>query len=119
VAPAGSAATIDVRGFSFTDKASGNNVTHLRAGQAVTWTWGDTYCHSVTEGIFGAQSYGVSQQVPPPAFTTKGTKNVLAEPNGLNNSFTHVFDQAGIYHYYCDHHVEVGMQGVVVVDPAS
>ena len=117
-APADSAATVTVAGFSFSDHATGAPVTHIVAGQSVTWTWGDTFCHSVTEGVFGAQSYGVAQQVPPPSFTTHGTSNVLAEADGLNNSFTHTFDQPGAYHYYCDHHVEVGMQGVVVVDPA-
>ena len=116
--PSGSAATVTVAGFAFTDQASSTSVTHVVAGQAVTWTWGDTFCHSVTEGVFGAQSYGVPQQVPSPSFTTHGSSNVLAEPDGLNNSFTHTFDQPGVYHYYCDHHVEVGMQGVVVVDPA-
>ena len=116
--PTDSAATVTVAGFSFTDQATAAPVTHIVAGQSVTWTWGDTFCHSVTEGVFGAQSYGVAQQVPPPAFTTHGTNNVLAEPDGLNNSFTHTFVQPGVYHYYCDHHVEVGMQGVVVVDPA-
>jgi len=61
----------------------------------------------------------VQQQVPAPSFTTKGTSNVLVEPDGLNNSFTHAFDAPGVYHYYCDHHVEVGMQGIVVVDPPA
>ena len=118
-APGTSAATVSVAGFSFTDAASGTSVTHIQAGQAVTWTWGDTFCHSVTEGVFGAQSYGVRQQVPAPSFTTQGTSNVLVEPDGLNNSFTHAFDAPGVYHYYCDHHVEVGMQGIVVVDPPA
>lgn len=116
--PGDAAATVNVAGFSFTDQASASPVTHITAGQSVTWTWGDTFCHSVTEGIFGAQSYGIPQQVPPPSFTTHGTTNVLAEPDGTNNSFTHTFDQPGVYQYYCDHHVEVGMKGVVIVDPA-
>jgi plastocyanin len=115
-ASAGSAATVTVAGFAFTDQATTTSVTHVKAGDSVTWTWGDTFCHSVTEGVFGGQSYGVQQQVPPPSFTTRGTSNVLAEPDGANNSFTYTFDQPGVYHYYCDHHVEVGMQGTVIVD---
>jgi plastocyanin len=115
-APTGSAAAITVAGFAFTDGATGTSVSHVAAGDSVTWTWGDTYCHSVTEGVFGGQSYGVSPQVPAPSFTTRGTNNVLAEPDGVNNSFTYTFLEPGVYHYYCDHHVEVGMQGTVIVD---
>jgi len=113
----GSATTVSVAGFAFTDQATTTSVTHIKAGESVTWRWDDTFCHSVTEGAFGAQSYGVAQQVPPPSFTTHGTNNVLAEPDGANNSFTHTFDQPGVYKYYCDHHIEVGMQGTVIVDP--
>jgi plastocyanin len=116
-APSGSAATVSVAGFAFTDSATTTSVTHIKAGDSVTWRWDDTFCHSVTEGLAGAQSYGVAQQVPAPSFTTHGTNNVLAEPDGANNSFSHTFDQPGVYKYYCDHHIEVGMQGTVVVDP--
>jgi len=114
-APGTSAATVRVAGYSFTDQATSTPVTHVKAGQSVTWTWVDGFCHSVTEGLFGGQSYGMPQ-VPPPTFTTQGTNNVLVEPIGLNNSFTHTFSQAGVYNYYCDHHIEVGMKGVVIVD---
>jgi plastocyanin len=117
-APSSSAATVTVAGFAFTDGATTTPVTHIKTGESVTWTWGDPFCHSVTEGAIGAQSYGVAPQVPAPSFTTHGTSNVLVEPDGANNSFTHTFDQPGVYQYYCDHHVEVGMKGVVVVDPA-
>lgn len=117
-APGGSGATVTVAGFSFTDQATSTAVTHVTAGDAVTWTWGDAFCHSVTEGVVGGQSYGVAQQVPPPTFTTQGTNNVLAEPDGPNNSFTYTFAEPGVYKYYCDHHVEVGMQGTVIVGAA-
>jgi plastocyanin len=67
--------------------------------------------------VFGAESYTKQPAVPAPSFSTHGTSNVLAEPDGANNSFSHTFAQPGVYKYYCDHHVEIGMQGVVIVDP--
>jgi plastocyanin len=115
-AAGGATATVTVAGYSFTDQGSGSNKTQIAAGQSVTWTWGDIYCHSVTEGLVSGSG---PRQLVPPAFTTRGTgANPLVSPEGTNNSFTTVFNQPGVYRYYCDHHVTAGMEGVVIVTAA-
>src|SRR5882762_2081107 len=41
-APGGSATTVSVAGFAFTDQATTTSVTHIKAGESVTWRWDDT-----------------------------------------------------------------------------
>ena len=110
-APPGSAATVSVSGFSFTD-SSGDSQTSVVAGQSITWRWGPDHCHSVTfGGSLGGTSGASGFQPPQPE---------LVRLNGSGrDSFTLRFDQPGTFDYLCVHHGSVGMRGRVVVAPAG
>ena len=110
-APPGSAATVSVSGFSFTD-SSGDSQTSVVAGQSITWRWGPDHCHSVTfGGSLGGTSGASGFQPPQPE---------LVRLNGSGrDSFTLRFDQPGTFDYLCVHHASVGMRGRVVVAPGA
>ena len=109
-APPGSAATVSVSGFSFSD-SSGDSQTSIVAGQSITWRWGPDHCHSVTFGGSLGGTRGAGGFQPP--------QQELVRLNGPgNDSFTARFDQPGTFDYLCVHHASVGMRGRVVVAPA-
>jgi plastocyanin len=108
-APSGSAATVSVSGFSFSD-SSGDSETSVVAGESITWRWGPDHCHSVTFGESVGGTRGASGFQPP--------QPELVRLNGPGqDSFTMRFDQPGTFEYLCVHHASVGMRGRVVVAP--
>jgi plastocyanin len=110
-APPGSAATVSVSGFSFSD-SSGDSETSVVAGQSITWRWGPDHCHSVTFGGSLGGTRGASGFQPP--------QPELVRLNGPGqDSFTLRFDQPGTFEYVCVHHASVGMRGRVVVAPGA
>ncbi len=119
-APGTSAATVEVRDFSFRDTSSGDLMTTVRAGDSVTWTWVSPYCHSVQRSVLVHPF--VDNQVPQDDFNSFRNGG-LDEPSGGNDSFTATFTEAGIYNYFCQHHQNrrdssnhnLGMRGVVIV----
>ena len=110
-APPGSAATVSVSGFSFSD-SSGDSETSVVAGQSITWRWGPDHCHSVTFGgsLGGTRGAGGFQPPQPELIRLNGPGK---------DSFTVRFDQPGTFEYLCVHHASVGMRGRVVVAPGA
>ena len=84
-------------GNAFVDSQSGNSTTTVRAGQTVTWMW-----------VGGAHS------------TTSGTccTGDRTWDSGVmsNGSFSHTFNSAGNFPYFCTVHGSA-MTGMVVVTP--
>ena len=79
-------------------------VTTIKAGESVTFTWGDPYCHSVTLGTYGTDLGATNPNLRSP------------DPlNPSNNTITLTFPTAGQYSYYCEHHWPIGMRGVINV----
>ena len=110
-APPGSAETVSVSGFSFSD-SSGDSETSVVAGESITWRWGPDHCHSVTFGGSLGGTRGASGFQPP--------QPELVRLNGPGkDSFTLRFDQPGTFEYLCVHHASVGMRGRVVVTPGA
>ena len=85
-------------GNTFVDQTSGSNQTTITAGATVTWTW-VSGTHSVTSGgcVFGCQPDGQ-----------------FDSGIGTGMTFSHTFNQAGTFPYYCQVHGAM-MQGTVVV----
>src|ERR671914_1435748 len=110
-APPGSAETVSVSGFSFSD-SSDDSETSVVAGQSITWRWDRDHCHSVTFGGSLGGTRGASGFQPP--------QPELVRLNGPGeDSFTVRFDQPGTFEYVCVHHASVGMRGRVVVAPRA
>jgi plastocyanin len=112
------------------------SVTRIKAGDTVVWT--STYVHTITFNpdprvpdfavlkpqpngppmlLLGPQVFVPAR----PAATYDPTKFYnsaeigLFGANGLSWSLT--FDKPGTYQYYCRLHVQLGMQGTIVVQP--
>jgi halocyanin-like protein len=132
---AGSAAAQDDFGGWFTDDAKGGAVDNYDG------TVADMTGQSAVTIETGAEGNGGSFAFAPPAVRvspgtevtfewTSDTHNVLVEdqPDGaqwdghepIENtgfSFSRTFEVEGIYTYYCDPHLSLGMKGAVVVAP--
>lgn len=107
----------------FIDGTTNTPITHITAGQTVKWTWNSLHCHSVEfdRGTPGNPYSGFHY----PTYVPPGFINAvpgffeypqLSSDPTLSWSFT--FNTPGIYHYECEHHYDIGMHGVVIVDPA-
>jgi plastocyanin len=112
--PGDEAATVSVKGFFFTDEATGNSTSQVKRGEKVTWRWDLPHCHSVTFKTepTGASVDGTDDKRPG---NFDGSQPQLVKPNGDAKTFTVRFDVSGTYDYYCIHHQSVGMVGQVVV----
>jgi plastocyanin len=116
-APPDSSANVSVIGAAFVDSGTATNVTVVPAGGKVTWTWLDSFCHSVTSAN--------SWLAPPNGqFSTDGSADgnpagpdgtFVVEAVGSSSSFSVTFPTAGVFWYYCVHHRTIGMRGVVIV----
>jgi plastocyanin len=73
---------------------------HIKAGEAVKWTW-VSGSHNVVSGA---------------ACTPDGKFTSGASTQGTGSSFSHTFEKAGTYQYYCDPHCGIGMVGKVIVE---
>ncbi|MFB6078816.1 MAG: halocyanin domain-containing protein, partial [Halarchaeum sp.] len=117
----------------FTSSAKGGEVKNYD-GTTVDKTGQDTVTVEV-----GAQGNGGTYAYAPPAVRvspgtevvfewTSNTHNIVVEdqPSGANwegvseiknsgYSYSHTFETAGVYKYYCDPHLGLGMKGAVVV----
>lgn len=88
--------TIDVGAAGKGPAAFGANPVTVLQGTTVTWTNVDTMSHTVTADDVSFNS------------------GVLAP----GQSFSHTFDQPGIFTYYCAIHGRASMSGAVQVDPS-
>ncbi|HTR04639.1 MAG TPA: PKD domain-containing protein [Thermoanaerobaculia bacterium] len=100
---------IGSNGTSFVDQTSGTNTTTIHAGDTVQWNWvGST--HSTTSGTCQAGGYYGGE------CTWNGAWDSGQHSSGY--SYSHTFDTAGNFNYYCSIHMYM-MQGVVVVQAAG
>jgi len=89
------AASVHIKDLAFVPK-----VLHVKVGTTVTWTNDDDVNHTVTSGT--SSDDGVWTSSPPIA----GGK-----------TFSHTFDKAGTFPYYCKpHFYNEAMHATVVVD---
>lgn len=110
------ASTVMLLHNTFNDAANGLPVTRIQTGEAVRWTWNSAHCHSVqsdgnwNSGFFYPTATPDSPQAVPGFFEYP----VPETEAGL--SYTRVFPAAGTFLYYCIHHQNIGMRGVVIVE---
>ena len=125
-------ATVLVMHNTFNDTSTGLPVTHIKAGQSVTWEWASAHCHSVQEkadgttpvaspGFYSGFHYPTAAPSTPQAvpgfFEYPVPELGVAGTGSPTLSYTHTFTTPGTYTYICEHHVEIGMVGTVIVDP--
>ena len=108
--PDTAATHVAVAGIRFTDDATGGPVSHIGAGDSVTWRWDFPHCHSVT---FSSEAVRSTHGGPPGGFS--GDEPQLVKPSGSGETFTVTFATPGTYDYFCVHHASVGMTGTVIV----
>lgn len=115
--------TVQVQHNLFIDNTSSTPVTHITAGQTVKWTWNSLHCHSVQfdVGTPGSPYSGFHYPTTVPAGFINAVPGFFEYPQlssapTLSWSFT--FTTPGTFHYECEHHYDIGMHGVVIVDPA-
>ena len=86
-------------GNRFVDSVSGGSTTSIKAGETVQWNFVSSTSHSTTSGT---------------CCTKDGTwdSGVMASPS----TFTHRFDAAGSFPYFCTVHGSM-MTGMVTVSP--
>ncbi|MCA1814388.1 MAG: hypothetical protein LC624_10635, partial [Halobacteriales archaeon] len=91
--------------------------------------WSSAHCHSATGGSpAGAAGWDSGfvypAQAPPTPELVPGFVDYPVPELGQlgpidtgapSLSFTHTFAEPGVFTYYCVHHVEIGMVGVIVV----
>jgi len=82
------------------------DTVNISVGDTVEWTWVNNG-HSVTSGTCDAAD---SQFCSPDDMNCAA--GILSNQGTI---YTHTFAQAGIYHYFCDAHCTIGMNGVVNV----
>jgi plastocyanin len=115
------AATVMVLHNTFNDTSSGAPVTRVHVGDTVKWTWNSVHCHSVqadtlagnTSTFYSGFLYPTT--APDSPFVHPSVAYPVPELNPTL-SYSHTFTSAGTYHYQCEHHYYIGMQGVVIVE---
>ena len=104
--PSATSTIVDVttgggNGFQFVP-----DTVNISVGDTVRWTWA-TSGHSVTSGTCDAAD---SQFCSPDDMNCAA--GILSNQGTV---YQHTFAQAGVYHYFCDAHCTIGMNGVVNV----
>ena len=102
---------------SDTEAVQPQNVTTIKVGDAVRWSWNSAHCHSV-EANDGSWKSGYHYPTDPPESpqVLPGFFDypVLDETPTL--SYVHTFTEPGTYPYFCVHHEVIGMTGTIVVE---
>jgi plastocyanin len=86
-------ATVEIRTFQFTSP-----VLEVPVGTEVVWVNRDAIEHTVTSGVPDSADGGFAERLPDSGAT-----------------FSHTFDQAGTYRYFCNRHRS--MRGEIRVAP--
>jgi plastocyanin len=102
--PGGTQVSIVQGASTMTDKAFDPNPVNVKAGDTVTWTNKDSQIHTVVSGT-GSSDPNVGKAFD----SSPGLKTLLAP----NQTFSHKFDTAGEFPYFCQLHPT--MVGKVVV----
>lgn len=109
--------TVNVLHNTYHDGEKLGPVTVIEPGDTVTWVWNSEHCHSVTGADEAFDSGFVYPEEPPdtpqavPGFFDHPVPT-LDEPS---LTYSHTFEEPGVYPYACVHHSTIGMQGVVIV----
>ncbi len=105
---------------TFNDSATGLPVTHIKAGEAVRWSWNSANCHSVDGRGANPMFYsGFHYPTEPPKApeVLPGLIDYPIPDPTPTLTYVHTFDTQGMFLYMCEHHFEIGMIGLVIVDP--
>src|SRR4029077_8634356 len=98
--------------IAFVDDQSGNGATSIQVGDTVTWVWDGTMNHGVDSGrCTGGGGYGGGGGCSPDGIFGSGVHSAPF-------SYSHTFDQAGSFSYFCDVHMAL-MTGHVTVNSAA
>lgn len=97
---AGATHDVAVVDFGYEDSATATPITLAAAGDTVVWTW------------FGAAPHTVTHGAAPALDGTAG--GAFDTPRQTSGVFSHTFEEAGVYVYYCELHPT--MRGIVVVE---
>ena len=92
---------VDIQDFSFRDTQEQTSTSHIHVGDTVQWNWISGF-HSTTSG-----------PCPPCSQNGDGNWNSGARSGP---SFSHTFNSAGTFPYYCNVHT-ISMTATIVVSP--
>ena len=99
--PAGGTRTVNVGGgaddMRFIDQVSGTGTSTIPVGTTINWVWVGALPHSTTSEVTSAEQWDSGQHNGP-------------------HSFTHTFNAAGTFEYFCTVHGQL-MSGTVTVTP--
>jgi plastocyanin len=91
-------------------------VIHVAVGDTVRWTWAGTP-HTVTAGECSTGIY--EDCVVSNAFCSPNDLNCINNPtSGVGFVYSHQFNTAGTFRYFCREHL-ASMTGIVIVDAAA
>ena len=100
--PAGGTRTVSTgagaASMSFVDEVSGTSTSTIPVGTTINWVWVGTLDHSTTSQASSAEVWDSGIFGPP-------------------HSFTHTFNTAGTFPYFCRVHGVAAMPGTVIVTP--
>ncbi|GAC1411821.1 MAG: hypothetical protein NVSMB57_06950 [Actinomycetota bacterium] len=113
--------TVAVQHNTFLDGTSNTPVTHIKAGNTVKWTWNSLHCHSVQfdAGTPGSTYSGFHYPISVPKDFVRAVPGFFEYPQLSSSptlSWSATFKVPGVYHYICEHHYDIGMHGIVIVD---
>jgi plastocyanin len=82
----------------------------------VRWTWNSAHCHSVqSDGSFNSGFFYPTQAPTSPRVVPDFFEYPVPEL-APTLTYTRLFQTAGMFVYYCIHHQNIGMRGVVIVE---
>jgi plastocyanin len=113
-------ATVDLLHNTFNDEATLLPLVRIKAGEAVEWKWASSHCHSVDGRSNSPSFYSGFHYPTTPPDSPQVLPGFLEYPipdPDPKLRYVHTFFTPGTYLYICEHHVEIGMIGVVIVDP--
>ena len=103
-------------GTNFIDDLSGTGLTTVTVGTTVTWVWEGSLSHGSTSGTCSG-SPGPYGQVRPQGYGGGCTPNGVwgSDIHMAPHSYSYTFNQAGVFHYFCNVH-QSAMTGRVTVN---
>lgn len=116
--PSEADAVVQVLHNSYHTNETNAPVTQIEVGQTVTWVWNSEHCHSVT-GTGWDSGFHYPEQEPSTPEVAPGVFGYpVPEFEDPTLTYSHTFEEPGVYPYACVHHGAIGMQGIVVVSQA-
>lgn len=109
------AATVKVMHNTFNDAATGLPTTTVAAGEAVTFTWNSSHCHSV-DGDGFSSGFHYPTAAPESPQVVPGFFDYPVPDDTPTLSYTRTFTAPGTYEISCVHHAAIGMVGTIVVE---